>query len=178
MLIAGHNASARASLLLALLVLATSCASDGGGPALRAAAAADDAAAVTESCPVTVPPQAGFVPPQGYPQIPSTPNAVWFGTRELWTVLETDGSQGPRKSVWWSVEFPGGIKEPEPEIDVLYRKLEAEGKSVHEGLPGTNAFTPEDGWFMIAGIDPPSRGCWQVTATYRDATLSYVYRIP
>ncbi len=43
-------------------------------------------------------------------------------------------------------------------------------------LRGTNASTFEDGVFMIAGIDPEIPGCWQVTATYRDAELSYVYR--
>lgn len=43
---------------------------------------------------------------------------------------------------------------------------------------GTNAHTTADGWFMIAGIDPDIPGCWQVTATYRGAELSYVYYRP
>ena len=46
------------------------------------------------------------------------------------------------------------------------------------GSPGTNAYTPEDRWFMIAGIDPNTPGCWRVTATYKGATLSYVYELP
>lgn len=28
---------------------------------------------------------------------------------------------------------------------------------------------------MVNGIDPQEPGCWEVTATYRGATLSYVY---
>lgn len=28
---------------------------------------------------------------------------------------------------------------------------------------------------MIAGIDPNEAGCWEVEATYKGATLSYVY---
>ncbi len=49
---------------------------------------------------------------------------------------------------------------------------------VAQGSPGTNAHTPEDGWFMIAGIDPDSEGCWPVTAEYRGATLSYIDQLP
>ena len=41
---------------------------------------------------------------------------------------------------------------------------------------GTNAYTDQDGWFMIAGIDPRLAGCWKVTAEYKGATLSYVYQ--
>jgi hypothetical protein len=44
-----------------------------------------------------------------------------------------------------------------------------------EGERSTNAFTPEDGSFMIVGFDPNSPGCWEVTASYKGTTLSYVY---
>jgi hypothetical protein len=43
---------------------------------------------------------------------------------------------------------------------------------------GTNAFTAGDGDFMIAGIDPDEPGCWEVTASYKGATVRYVYEGP
>jgi hypothetical protein len=39
----------------------------------------------------------------------------------------------------------------------------------------TNAFTPEEGCFMIGGIDPEQPGCWVVEASYKGATLTCVY---
>jgi hypothetical protein len=46
---------------------------------------------------------------------------------------------------------------------------------ITNGSVGTNAFTVEDGWFIIGGIDPDVGGCWRVTATYKGASMSYVY---
>lgn len=46
-------------------------------------------------------------------------------------------------------------------------------------VPGANASTDADGWFMIAdGADPRTPGCWEVTATYEGAILTYVYFVP
>ena len=42
----------------------------------------------------------------------------------------------------------------------------------------TNAFTDEEHSFIIAGFDPTESGCWEVEATYKAATLSYVYERP
>jgi hypothetical protein len=103
---------------------------------------------------------------------------VWYGTAELWTVLRSDGIYVPRKSVWWSSSFAGGQQEPSPDISVTYERLDQTAPLITMGSPGTNAYTPEDGSFMIAGIDPQTSGCWKVTATYRDTTLSYIYQVP
>jgi hypothetical protein len=93
-------------------------------------------------------------------------------------VLPTDGSSPtPRKSVWWSVNFPGGSVEQQPDIAVTWQRLDKPAESLRADS-GTNAFTAEEGSFMIAGIDPPSAGCWKVTASYRGASLSYVYWNP
>lgn len=46
---------------------------------------------------------------------------------------------------------------------------------ITNGSMGTNAYTVEDGWFIIGGIDPDVGGCWRVTATYKGASMSYVY---
>ncbi len=98
----------------------------------------------------------------------------WHGTKDLWTVLRADGTYQLPKSVFWSSNFPGGVVEKRPEIAMTWHRLDtAEPPIVEEG-PGTNAFTGEEGWLMIAGIDPDVRSCWKVTATYKGATLSYV----
>lgn len=126
-------------------------------------------------CPVTIPPTPGFTPPPPHPGAPAEPNSVWFGSPALWTVLSKDGTYARRKSVWWSSGFRGGRLEQEPEIEVTWRRLDPPTRVVAEDGPGTNAFTHEAGWFMIAGIDPEDPGCWEVTATYRGARLSYTY---
>jgi hypothetical protein len=128
-------------------------------------------------CPVTIPSQ-GFTPPEAYPAMPSDPDSVWFGKDELWTALSIDGTYDPRKSVWWSVNFPGGDVEPEPELTVRYTLLNSLRSLTFETTAATNAYTDADGWFIIAGLDTRYSGCWQVTAFYKDASLSYVYYNP
>ena len=89
----------------------------------------------------------------------------------MFTQLPVDGDYGPRKSVWWSAHSREATRKqsrPSPSP-----RLDERASRISEG--GTNAYTPEDGWFMISGIDPDEPGCWRVTATYRGATLSYVY---
>ncbi len=127
-------------------------------------------------CPVTIPPQPGFQPPDGYPAEPMS--GVWYGAEGLWTLLEPDGVQGQRKTLLWSVNFLGGRLEAQPNVDVRWRRLDSSGELISNEGHATNAYTPEDGDFMIAGLDPYRPGCWEVTATYKGATLRYVYFLP
>jgi len=130
----------------------------------------------TPACPVTIPPQPGFSPPDGYP--PTPVSGVWFGTEGLWTAIPTDGISNQRKTVLWSVNFPGGRDEEQPEVDVTWTRIDILGEPISNEGKATNAYTNEDGWFMIAGLDPDEPGCWQVTSTYKGATLTYVYEVP
>lgn len=149
---------------------------------------AEDKAAF--ECPVTIPPQPGFAAsepdaatysehfpaPDPWPTEHPHDDMVWYGTEELWTALPFDGDYGMRKSVWWSANFGGGVTESEPEVWVRWTPLDTdEPVTVDNGGKATNAHTPTEGWFMIAGIDPSEPGCWEVTATYKGATLTYVY---
>ncbi len=127
------------------------------------------------ACPVTVPDTA-FTPPEPWPEAPSSNDHVWFGTNDLWTVINRTGHT-PRKSVWWSANFPGGAVEEQPQLHTTYRRLGSDVPTVVFAAPGTNAYTLEDGDFMINGIEPDTPGCWQATATYKGATLSYVYEV-
>jgi hypothetical protein len=146
-----------------MAVVSTACAAD-TPPSASAA-----------GCSVTIP-DGGFVPPSTYPAEPSTSadGDVWFGSDGLFTVLPSDGAYRHRKSVWWSSRFPGGVEEEQPPVTVIWTNL-GDPTETHTHSPGTNAYTAEDGWFMIAGIDPDEPGCWEVVATYKGATLTYVY---
>lgn len=177
--------------LLALLLAAAACgtaASEEAGqaPAATAAppattalpttlvAATTLATTTTAACPVTIPAEGGFSPPEPWPADYPHDGMVWFGTDGLWTALSLDGDHDPRKSVWWSANFPGGQEEEQPPLDVVWRRLDGDEVHVHDE-DATNAYTVEEGWFMMQGIDPDTAGCWEVTATYKEATLSYVY---
>lgn len=154
------------------------------GLVLVATAAVPGDADATFECPVTIPPQPGFSPPEPWAATYPHEGSVWYGDEELWTVLETDGTYGPRKSVWWSANFPGGAEEERPDLHVTWTRLDTDEPIVfdNEGR-ATNAHTAAEGWFMIARSDPDltkadvsESGCWRVTAEYKGATLSYVYQ--
>lgn len=151
-----------------------------------------DAPKTTEKfvCPVTVPSKPGFEPsepktavytknfprPETYPTEYPDEESVWYGDDGLWTVLPLDGLYDERKTVFWSANFPGGTVEEQPELHVTWARLDSDDKRVVDNNgQATNAYTPEHGWFMITGTEVLEAGCWEVTATYKGATLSYVY---
>ena len=128
-----------------------------------------------EQCPVTVPAQS-FNPPDPWNAERTDPNQLWFGKDALWTVLSADGSYLPRKSVWWSVNYRDPGLDPQPDITVTWtlRNSPRDVVVTNNGI-ATNGSTAEDGVFMIAGIDPNYTGCWEVTAIYDGASLTYFY---
>lgn len=128
------------------------------------------------ACPVTYP-DGRFQAPDPYPTEPVHVGMVWHGSEALWTALPVDGQSVERKTVFWSASFPGGTDGAEPELEVTYRRLDAETPPESNEGRATGGHTPEDGWFMIGGIDPGDPGCWEVTATYKGTTLSYVYEV-
>lgn len=160
----------RPLLVSACAVLVTGCAGKTGKPEVSS-----NATSHAFECPVTLPPREPFVPPKPWPGRPAGRTDVWFGTDALWTVLPVGGKYSARKSVWWSKEFRGGGVEPKPPISVIWRRLDTDAPHIVAPGPGTNAFTPKERWWMIAGIDPDSLGCWEVTGTYKGASLKYVY---
>jgi hypothetical protein len=133
-------------------------------------------------CAVTRPTAPFFVPPDRFlPAPPRSHGAEWYGTDALWTSLDRDGEiwrdlpVGPsgwvQKTVWWSADWDPGA-EPEPAITVSGRRLDAPGTFAFG--PGTNASAPDINTAMMVGIDIPEPGCWQITAEYRDASLTFV----
>lgn len=133
---------------------------------------------ITRPDPILVPPKPFLrVPPANY-------GAEWYGTARLFTMVNRDpkplgpwvAANGPfpDKTFWWSADWVPR-DELEPDITVTGRRLDGFGTFTY-GHPGTNA-TADFGTAMLVGVDYPSVGCWEITARYRDATLSYVVQV-
>jgi hypothetical protein len=138
-------------------------------------------AATPESCPITIPPQPGFVPPSPYPaEPPPLYNSVWYGTADLWTMLDPDGrvwrpqSDGPLfdKAFWWSESFQWRNK-LQPAITVSIRRIDGSERFEMPG-PSTHGFRSDTVQFMLQGVSFPGPGCWEISATYKGAELSFV----
>jgi hypothetical protein len=142
---------------------------------------AEASAAPTSTCTVTQPDPV-FVPPRPFLPVPPAAYASsWYGSAHLWTIIGRGGEvwEGwvaatppvlPQKTFWWSADWRPGA-EPEPAITVVGRRLDGHGSFTYG--PGTNA-SADFGTAMLVGIDIPSYGCWEITARYRFATLTYV----
>jgi hypothetical protein len=138
---------------------------------------------VPSACHLTKPDQP-FVPPAGSSAPPRPPDyydSEWYGNARLWTMLRHQGEiwfalpRGPdgfgQKTFWWSAEF-NVSHEAQPAISVTGRQLDGAGHFASPA-PGTNAGA-DFGSAMLTGVSIPTIGCWQITATYRQASLSYI----
>jgi hypothetical protein len=138
---------------------------------------------VPSTCGITKP-TLSFAPPADYPapaRPPDSYDAEWFGDAHLWTMVRHDGEawfdlpRGPdglvQKTFWWSTNFDAN-RESQPAISVTGRQLDG-SDAFSAPVPGTNA-QADFGSAMLVGIDIPAPGCWQITASYKNATLSYV----
>lgn len=142
------------------------------------------------TCPVTVPPQPGLVPPEPYP--PEAPlEQVWYGTPELWTILDrngsvwmdlpvgTDGSVGD-KTAWFSEDFSTAEGEDfsgDADITVTAVHLDGSAPPVVVQAGGQPSFNRDVKNFMLVPLVLPEPGCWEVTARYQGAELAYVLQV-
>ncbi len=133
------------------------------------------------SCPVTKEPAPSLeqanAPHDGVPY----PGQFWYGHDGLWTDLPQSGvwaalphdSHGyGNKLFFWHRDYDWDV-EPEPPLTITGRRLGAEAGPL-EVPPPTNGQTDDLGMFMLSGANFPTAGCWEVTASYHEATLSYV----
>lgn len=137
------------------------------------------------SCSVTVQPTPAFFAPPPYPQSAPGSRSFWYGSEALWTMLDEGGSwhglprnpNGFRQKIfWWSPGFDGRI-EPRPQLSVVGRRLD--GPESFVAGPATNARHADfGGWTILTGIDVPTAGCWELTGTYRDRSLTFIVWIP
>jgi hypothetical protein len=138
----------------------------------------DERLAWPDSCPVTVLGKEAFTPSFETPEgPPGLYDAVWYGTPELYTIINPDGKSsenrwlGGEKTFWWSEHFSVST-EPEPDIEVTARR--SDGNTTYQSGQTTHGMREDIGNFMLVGVTLPESGCWELTATYRDASLSYV----
>ena len=138
--------------------------------------------AADKPCPVTTPPNPPFVPPA-----PFEPNAgkgsFWYGTPSLWGNLQADGvwralphdDKGySNKLFLWQQDYDWR-KEPQPDIIVVLRRLDAEAPLVNM-RGGTHAIF--DGTAsMLIGVTVPTVGCWEVTSYHDGHTLAFVVSV-
>jgi hypothetical protein len=89
----------------------------------------------------------------------------------VWDALPRNPTGLGQKTFWWSADFKVG-REPQPAIRVTGLQLDGSGWFATAG-PGTNA-AADFGSAMLVGVDIPTGGCWQITATYRQASLSFI----
>lgn len=131
-------------------------------------------------CPVTVPQNPDFVPPEPYSPTSPFPDSFWYGTNTLWTLVPVDGVWGGlpsehgygQKVFWWREGYIWN-EEPEPKITVTAERLDAPAQTF-ETSDGTNAYAGDIGSAMLTGVTFPTEGCWRVTGKYGNAELSFV----
>lgn len=134
----------------------------GEGPAATSIAASPGT--VGEPYAVTRP-DPPFAAPPPYPSSPPDENKAWFGTPQLWTMLEADGEvwdvPWAQKTFWWSSAWAGMREEQEPGITVTATRLDGPGTVTSDDA--TNAADDSlGGEAMLVGIELPTAGCWQL----------------
>jgi hypothetical protein len=127
-------------------------------------------------CLVTLPPSPAFIPPGPYQSSPDE-NGFWFGDRELWVRLpiELTARQGDKLFVW-STEYKDPARESKPALVVTGRRLDGESRPF-VAQNATNVLSLRGGPAMLIGITVPEAGCWELTAFYRSATVSFVVSV-
>jgi hypothetical protein len=174
-------------LLAALSLLVAACgAAAGDAPALGQAAGpvATQPVAASAPCPTTRPPDPLFVPPAPYPPEPPSlyGDKFWYGSNELWTWLDADGTwampKGLRsdKSFWWRQGYDWRT-ETTPALSITGRRLDGPAPAV-TASDATNGFREQDiGAFMLLGLELPAGGCWELTGHYHGRSLRFVVRV-
>jgi len=139
---------------------------------------------VPATCPVTLPADPAFLPPDPFPR--KAPfNGSWHGTPELWTVMSRDGvfrglkvrSPGKAtltrdKSFWWRPGFHP-VRTPSPPLKIEGRRLDVDAPTLAQPWV-TNAHDDGlGGWTMLTMLELTA-GCWELTGTYNLDSVRFV----
>lgn len=108
----------------------------------------------------------------------------WHGNNDLTALIPRDGKwyfMGPehnyRNKFWWAREGYNAYEEPNPELVITAKRLDAQAEIVRRDN-ATNAMGNNRGWHaMLTGMEFPSAGCWEVTGTYHEHSLTIVFLV-
>ena len=133
------------------------------------------------ACPVTLPGETIFSPPPPYPAEEPYPGRFWYGSDKLWAALPEDGvweqlKMGEKVFIW-RVGFDGSL-ENKPQLALTGRRLDGPAPEARSDPPATNAFHEDFYWAMLHGFQVPTPGCWEITASYAEDTLTFVEWVP
>jgi VWFA-related protein len=139
------------------------------------------------SCPVTAP-SPSFTPPSPYPPDAPGDQTFWYGTPALWTMLPVDGTwrhithadAGYRQKLFlWRAGYDGRAEQwPEVMVSGWLNSASTTTADLVVAERPTNAYRRDfGGWAMLAEIEFPVAGCWEVTAVYGDAELTFIVRV-
>lgn len=161
------------------LIIVTSLLTGCSGSAAATVTSADPESPPAD-CPVTVPQDPPFIPPDPYSDL-GFEGEFWYGSPSLWTAVPQTGvwpslPGGPegysQKIFWWRDGYVW-TEEPQPDLVVTGERLDGEAPPL-KVLPATNAYAKDIGSAMLTGVDFPTRGCWKITGQYGNAELSFV----
>jgi len=134
-----------------------------------------------KDCPVTTSANVSFKAPEPFSPIAPWEGIFWYGSENLWTALDTNGvwsklPENPdgygQKIMWWSSLY--SLKdELEPELIVSGRRLDGEAEPLRF-YGATNAMADDIGEAMLAGVEIPTLGCWEITGQYKESEISFV----
>ena len=147
---------------------------------LASVAARGEETPVPESCPVTrSTAETRFTPPPPSSAMDTGTAMFWYGSDELYTALYSDGrwrgiasQAGTRNKSFWYRKNAEWLNENPSQLKVTYRGLKEEGP-MFTGPRVTNAIMGEEVAMLIM-LELPARGCWEVTANYKNAHVSFV----
>jgi hypothetical protein len=154
---------------------------------LPAVAGAEGVSAVaqTESapsaCPVTKPSSQVFVPPAPFPAQSPYAGEFWYGTRQLWTMLDASGEWTAlpqsaagftQKILYWREGYDW-LREPTPLLTVTGKRLDAPAPPL-VASQASNGFQDQVKSFMVVGVNVPTEGCWEITGRTGDQELRFV----
>ena len=89
-----------------------------------------------------------------------------------WYALPYD-KNGYSQKVFWGQKGYQIEQEPQPELVVTGRRLDAEAPLL-KAYPATNGYHPDTGDFMLVEVDIPTPGCWEISGEYHGNRLSFV----
>ena len=143
-------------------------------------ASADGEAPIPESCPVTrSTPETRFTPPPPARALDERLGMFWYGSDSLYTALYSDGRwrgikspTGTRNKSFWHRKNPEWLQEAPYELNVTYRQLSTT-EPMFTAANVTNAIMGKQ-VAMLLMLELPTRGCWEVTASYKNAHVSFV----